>query len=180
MLIGSLLRFSSHNDETKNDNNINEDDLMPKALSKKLASLYDQADRQTDSRSDNTHQDLDDLSEVMRTMLMDENLDASRLGPFIWTMVETYVDRFQVFPFDPDKLLLDYIESLEYPEEKMRELIKRLEKLYRIKHGGPVHEPEQLSGWREELGQGLDDEINELRETLKYAAIVGERLDGKE
>ena len=27
--------------------------------------------------------------------------------------------------------------------------------------------------------QLLDDEISELRETLKYAAIVGERLDGE-
>jgi len=28
--------------------------------------------------------------------------------------------------------------------------------------------------------QTLDDEINELRDTLKYAAIAGERHDGKE
>ena len=41
-----------------------------------------------------------------------------------------------------------------------------------------MRESEQLPGRNKASEQTLDDEISELRETLKYAAILGERLDG--
>jgi hypothetical protein len=43
-----------------------------------------------------------------------------------------------------------------------------------------MREPEQQPASGDTGAQTLDDEINELRETLKYAAIAGERYDGKE
>ena len=60
------------------------------------------------------------------------------------------------------------------------DLVKQLEKLYKKQYGRPMREPEQQIITEDIRAQTLDDEINELRETLKYAAIVGERLDGKE
>ena len=122
MLTGSLLRFSSNEDETQDANIENSDDVMAKALSKKLASLSGQLESQADSYSDYEHLGLDNLSTISRNLLMDKNLEVSKVRAFSWSMIETYVERFQVYPFD---------------------------------------------------------EISELRETLKYAAIVGERLDGE-
>ena len=178
MLIGSLLRFSSNEDETQDANIENSDDVMVKALSKKLASLSDQGESQTDSYSDYKHFSLDDLSTISRNMLMDKNLEASKLRPFFWNMVEIYVDRFQVFPFDVIKALFSHLELHEYPEEQLRDLVEQLEKRYKKQYGRSMREPVQ-SPAGSEPGQLLDDEISELRATLKYAAIVGERLDGE-
>ena len=122
MLIGRLTRVSSSEDEAQDANIENSDDVMAKALSKKLASLSGQLESQADSYSDYEHLGLDDLSTISRNLLMDKNLEVSKVRAFSWSMIETYVERFQVYPFD---------------------------------------------------------EISELRETLKYAAIVGERLDGE-
>jgi len=178
MLIGSLLRFSSNEDETQDANNENSDDVMAKALSKKLASLSDQAESQTDSYSDYKHLGLDDLPKISRNILMDKNLEISKVRPFFWTMVEDYVDRFQVFPFDAIKALFSYLELHEYPEEQLRNLVEQLEKRYKKQYGRSMRESDQLPAGSEP-GQLLDDEISELRETLKYAAIVGERLDAE-
>lgn len=122
MLTGNLTRVSSNEDEAQDANIENSDGVMAKALSKKLASLSGQLESQADSYSDYEHLGLDDLSAVSRNVLMDKNLEVSKVRAFSWSMIETYVERFQVYPFD---------------------------------------------------------EISELRETLKYAAIVGERLDGE-
>jgi len=178
MLIGSLPRFLSNKDEVQDTNNDNSDNLMPEALSKQLASLTDQAESQAVSYSDDKPLSLDDLARISRSMLMDKNLEVSKVRPFFWTMVEAYVDRFQVFPFDAIKALFSYLELHEYPEEQMHDLVKKLEKRYKKQHGRPMRESEQPPA-RYETGQLLEDEINELRETLKYAAIVGERLDDK-
>ena len=179
MLIGSLLRFSSNENENHDANIVNSDDVMAKALSKKPASLSDQAESQTYSYSDYKHLSLDDLSTISRNMLMDENLEASQLRPFLWNMVEIYVERFQVFPFDVIKALFSHLELHEYPEEQLRDLVEQLEKRYKKQYGRSVREPVQPPAGCEP-GQLLDDEISELRATLKYAAIVGERLDGEE
>ena len=156
---------------------------MSKNLSKKVASLTDRGVSQSLSRSDEKHLSLDDLTKITREMLMDKDLEVSKVRPFFWTLVEAYVDRFQVFPFDVIKALFSYLELQDYPQDEMRELVKKLEKLYKKQHGaamretesGPVPEPRPDAG--ENAVRSLDDEISELRETLKYAAIVGERLD---
>lgn len=151
---------------------------MAKALSKKLASFSDQFESQTDSYSNYKNLSLDDLSTISRNLLMDKNLEVSKVRTFFWTMIETYVDRFQVFPFDAIKALFSYLELHEYPEEQLRDLVEQLEKRYKKQYGRPMRESDQLPAIGEH-GQLLDDEISELRETLKYAAIVGERLDGE-
>ena len=180
MLIGSLSRFSSNNDEVRDTNSDNSDDLMPKALSKKLESLNGQTESQAEYHSEYNHISLEDLSKIARSMLMDKNLEASKVRPFFWTMVETYVKRFRVFPFDATTALFSYLELNEYPEDQLRDLVKQLEKLYKKQYGRPMREPEQQPASGDAGAQTLDDEINELRETLKYAAIAGERYDGKE
>jgi len=176
---GSLPRFSSIKDEIEDTNNDNSDDLVPEALSSMLASLNDQAVSQAVSHSDYKHLGLDDLSRISRSMLMDKNLEVSKFRPFFWNLVETYVDRFQVLPFDAIKALFSYLELHQYPKEQLRDLVEQLERLYETQHGRPMRESERqpVSEGNSELM--LDDEINQLRETLKYAAIVGERLDGK-
>ena len=153
---------------------------MPKSFSKKVASLADHDAGQTVSYSNFKHLSLDDLSAISRSMLLDKNLEVSKVRPFFWTMVETYVDRFQVFPFDAVKALFSYLEQNDYPEEELRDLVKKLEKLYKKKHGSSMRKADKRSAGNAISSQSLDDEISELRETLKYAAIVGERLDGKE
>ena len=156
---------------------------MPKNLSKKVASLTDHGAGQSHSRSDDKHLSLDDLSKITRDMLMDKDLEVSKVRPFFWTLVEAYVDRFQVFPFDVIKALFSYLELQDYPQDEMRELVKKLEKVYKKQHGTAMREPESRPGPEprpdtgKNDGRSLDDEISELRETLKYAAIVGERLD---
>lgn len=179
MLTGSLLRFSSNKDEDQDTDSESSDDLMPKSLPEKVTSLTGHDADQAVSYSDYKHLSLDDLSEISRSMLLDKNLEVSKVRPFFWTMVETYVDRFQVLPFDAIKALFSYLELHQYPKEQLRDLVEQLERLYETQHGRPMRESERqpVSEGNSELM--LDDEINQLRETLKYAAIVGERLDGK-
>jgi hypothetical protein len=179
----ALPRFSSpehEGQETAQDKN---GDPMPKNLSKKVTSLTGHGVSQPLSRSDYKHLSLDDLSVIIREMLMDKDLEVSKVRPFFWTLVEAYVDRFQVFPFDAIKALSGYLELQEYPQDEMRGLVKKLEKLHKKHHGTALREPESWRGYEprpatgEKTVRSLDDEISELRETLKYAAIVGERLD---
>jgi hypothetical protein len=177
MLIGNLLRFSSSDkDQAPNKDNENDDDLTPGTLAEEVASLTEHDVSQTVSEADYKQLDLDELSKITRDMLMDKNLEVSKVRPFFWTMVETYVDRFQVFPFDATKALFSYLELREYPEQQLRDLVQQLEDLYRKQHGRAMHESTPpVTG-----GENLDDEISALRETLKYAAIVGERSDSNE
>ncbi len=179
-LIGSLMRFSSNKDEVCDASNDIRDGSMPEMLSKKLEVLAGQTESQSASHTDFNHLSLDDLSKISRSMLMDENLEVSKVRPFFWNLVEAYVERFQVFPFDAGKALFSYLELQDYPEGQMRDLVNKLEMLYEKRYGQPMRESEQQLVTEDIKFPTLDDEINELRETLKYAAIVGERLDGKE
>ncbi len=177
MLIGSLLRFSSNKNEAYDNDNTSWDDLTPKTDSKKLASLTGHAVAQDRPDLDYKKIGLDELAEISRNLLLDENLEVSKVRPFFWTLVETYVDRFHVFPFDAVKALFSCLELHDYPEEEVRDLVKRLEKRFKKQHGKSMHES-AVSPAGDVIGElTLDQEINELRQTLKYAAIVGERID---
>jgi hypothetical protein len=153
---------------------------MSKALSKTLESLTGENKSQVEPSSEYNHLSLDDLSNILLSVLMDQGLEESRVRSFFWSMVEAYVERFQVFPFDAGRALTSYLELHEYPEEQLRDLVKQLEKLYIKQHGRPLRESVQQPADGDAGPQSLDDEISALRETLKYAAIAGERLDGKE
>ena len=126
---------------------------MPKNLSKKVASLTDRAASQSVSYSDFKHLSLDDLSRITQQLLMDKNLEVSKVRPFFWTLVETYVDRFQVFPFDAIKALFSYLELHNYPEGQMRDLIKKLEKIYQKQYGDTMRDTNPDPALSEEIGR---------------------------
>lgn len=85
-------------------------------------------------------------------------------------MVETYVDRFERYPFDVTKALFSDLESRDFPEQEMLELVKQLESQFERAHGRPLRKSTQLVCQQD----ALDDEIKALRDSLKYAALVTE------
>lgn len=115
-------------------------------------------------------ENMDQLSVAVHHILMDEHLEVSKVRPFFWSMVEAYVDRFQIYPFDIVKALFSYLESNDYPPDLMREIVKKLEESYDGQYGEPMHKSTQLVC----EGDCLDHEVKELRASLKYAALVDE------
>ena len=115
-------------------------------------------------------ENMDQLAEAVHHILMDKHLEVSKVRPFFWSMVEAYVDRFQVYPFDIVKALFSYLESTDYPPDLMRELVTKLEECYDKQYGEPMHKSTELVC----EGESLDHEVKELRESLKYAALVDE------
>lgn len=114
--------------------------------------------------------DLDQLGEIIIQLLNDKNLEVSKVRPFFWSLVEAYVDRFQLYPFDVNKVLFSYLELNEYPKESIEELVKQLESQYEKAHGRPLRKSTRLVDQKD----ALDDEIRRLRDSIKYAAMVPE------
>lgn len=117
--------------------------------------------------------DLEQLGQLVSKALNDESLKVGEVHAFFWSMIETYVDRFQTYPFDINKALISFLEMKDYPEETVRELIGQLESQFEQIHGRPLRKPEQLVSKLD----ALDDEIKQLRDSLKYAAMVAEGKD---
>ena len=122
------------------------------------------------SQSELSQLDLTQLGELVIGQLNDKNLEVSKVRPFFWTLVETYVDRFDFYPFDVDKLMFSHLEACEYPEEAVRLLVKQLESRFEKTHGRPLRKSTHLVCQQD----ALDDEIKRLRGSLKYAAMVAE------
>lgn len=118
---------------------------------------------------------LEQLGKLVSDALNDKNLKIGDVHQFFWSMVETYVDRYQTYPFDINKALISFLEMKDYPEETVRELIMQLESEFQQIHGRPLRKPEQLVSKLE----ALDDELKQLRDSLKYAAMVAEGDDAK-
>jgi hypothetical protein len=174
--------------ETEPDDSIqadsNQDEPSPAVEPQPLPETETYVTRQKDCT-------LDELGEITRRTLADENLEVSKVKPFIWSVIEAYTDRFQAFPFDARKALFNYLELDERPGTELIELVKRIEVLYEKQQGEPMRKPESsikeseppvaaLKTEKTDMPtheQLLDEELKELRETLKYAAMVGERLD---
>jgi len=114
--------------------------------------------------------DLTQLGDLAIKLLNDKNLEVSKVRPFFWSLVETYVDRFHLYPFDVNKALFSQLELNDYPEETIQQLVKQLEAQFEKTHGRPLRKSTQLLS-QERM---LDDEIKELRASLKYAAMVAE------
>lgn len=117
-----------------------------------------------------TPKNLDELTQLARKMLMEESLEVSKIKPLFWSMIEIYIDRFQAFPFDVAKALQSYLELNEYPADQMQNLVSQLEEMYALKYGRPMKQSTQLISEQE----SLDEEIRSLRDSLKYATMVGE------
>ncbi len=113
---------------------------------------------------------LTQLGELAIKLLNDKNLEVSKVRPFFWSMVEAYVDRFQLYPFDVNKALFSYLELNDYPEDAVQELVKQLESQFEKSHGRPLRKSTKLLYQQD----ALDDEIKNLRDSLKYAAMVAE------
>ena len=119
------------------------------------------------------HLDLTQLGDLVAKLLNDKNLEVSKVRPFFWSLVETYVDRFQYYPFDASKALISHLELHDYPEEAIKQLVEQLESQFEKSHGRPLRKsPQRLT-----QHAALDDEIQELRDTLKYAAMVAENSE---
>ncbi len=114
--------------------------------------------------------DLTQLGELAIGMLNDKNLEVSKVRPFFWSLVEAYVDRFNLYPFDVNKALFSNLELNDYPEETVLQLVKQLEVQFEKAHGRPLRSSTQLLRPQD----ALDDEIKQLRDSLKYAALVAE------
>jgi len=117
--------------------------------------------------------DLTQLGELATGILNDKNLEVSKVRPFFWSLVETYVDRFNLYPFDVNKALFSNLELNDYPEETVRQLVEQLESRFEKMHGRPLRQ----SAPSLDSGEGLDEEIKKLRDSLKYAAMVAETDD---
>jgi len=116
-------------------------------------------------------ENLTQLGELAIKMLNDKNLEVSRVRPFFWSLVETYVDRFQLYPFDVKKVLFSYLELNDYPEDTMRELVRQLELQYEKSHGRPMRKTTKPYFSQDARSEELDG----LRDSLKYAAMVADK-----
>lgn len=128
-------------------------------------SVFAQA-RQFKSAPENISQ----LSQHAQHLLTRKDVEVSKLRPFFWSLVETYVDRFQQLPFDINRALFSHLESDGYPEHEVLMLIEQLKARYEDHHGKPLAEDVAAISGREQL----DDEIRSLRDTLRYAAVVSD------
>ena len=137
--------------------------------------VLDAADKFGSARDDTQTGDLTQLGERAIAVLNGENLKVGEVHHFFWSMVEAYVDRFQQYPFDINKALISYLEMKGYPEDTVLELIKQLEAQFESIHGRPLRKSTQLVSKLD----ALDDEIKQLRDSLKYAAMVAEGSDSK-
>ena len=137
--------------------------------------VFDAADKFSASRDDTNIEDLSQLEELVVRALKDENLKVSQVRPFFWSLVETYVDRFNQYPFDMSKALISYLELNDYPEKTVREMVTSLEKRFEEIHGRPLRKSSELVTQLD----ALDDEIKQLRDSLKYAALVAESESNK-
>lgn len=134
-------------------------------------SVLNAADKFRQSRDVNlSPRDLTELGEIANRMLNDKNLAVSKVRPFFWSLVETYADRFDLYPFDVNKALFGQLELHDYPEDKVLLLVKYLESEFQKTHGRPLRKSTPLLCQH----SALDDEMKKLRDSLRYAAMVAE------
>jgi hypothetical protein len=112
--------------------------------------------------------DLDQLGELAIELLNDKNLEVSKVRPFFWSLVEAYVDRFQLYPFDVSKVLFSHLELNDFPKDQIEKLVNQLESQYEKAHGRPLRK----SAGPIERKDMMDEEMERLRDSLKYAAMV--------
>lgn len=105
-------------------------------LHKHNNTVLDAEDKFSQVRDDlSPPEDLTKLGERAIKVLNDKHLEVSKVRPFFWSLVEAYVDRFQLYPFDTNKALFKQLELTEYPEDTVEQLIKQLELQFEKVHG---------------------------------------------
>jgi len=135
-----------------------------------------------------------------RKLLNDEHLQVSKVRPFFWSLVEIYVDRFQVYPFDVSKALFAYLELEACPKDEVQALMSKLERFCEKKKAemaavtlkpvpkSTAMKPAAIKSTTVQSGLpkstvsagpsvdrvSLDKEIEDLRACLKFASLVSE------
>ena len=165
-MIGSLFKLTSDKESAEENNNND----AQKALKQQMRTEALMQAEDTPSPEIRPPDSLDKLSKAAHELLMDRNLEVGKVRPFFWSMVETYVDRFHVYPFDVVKALFSYLELHDYPAEQIHDLVRKLEECYLQQHGQPMRKSTRLVCEEDSLA----DEVRELRDSLKYAALVGD------
>lgn len=169
-MISSLFRRTSADEVAEENNNNDAQEALKPRMQTDASTPVDDAHESAAVGKFVSPKNLDQLSIAARELLMDKNLEVSKVRPFFWSMVEAYLDRFNIYPFDVVKALFSYIESEDYSAEEMKALVKKLEEYYDQQYGEPMHKSTQSVS----SDDPLDDEIKELRESIKYASLVGE------
>lgn len=169
-MISSLFRRASVNEVAKENKKDDAQEALKPRVQIDASMPVDDLQQSSYRASFDSPRNLDQLAIAARELLMDKNLEVSKVRPFFWSMVEAYLDRFNIYPFDVVKALFSYIESEDYTAEELRQLVKKLEEYYDQQYGEPMHKSTCLVS----SGDSLDDEIKELRESIKYASLVGE------
>jgi len=132
-----------------------------------------QADEKTSTLSEpvTVPGSLDQLGKIAQQLLNDKDLEVSKVRPFFWSLVETYVDRFQLYPFDVSKALFCHFELHAYPVEELTGLIEQLKQQYEKFHGHALYTTD-----RKPLPPpGKEDETDILKGCLQYAAMLDNR-----
>lgn len=137
---------------------------------KPTKTILDASEKFASSRGESSAEDLSRLEAQVIKALNDKDLKVSKVRPFFWSLVETYVDRFDQYPFDMSKALISYLELNDYPEETVQHLVSELEEKFQQIHGRALRRSTEIVSHLD----ALDDEIKQLRDSLKYAAMVAE------
>jgi hypothetical protein len=166
-MMGNFFRRASVKEEAEENNN--KDALKPHMQANAFVQV-DEVAKSSTEKPFTPPENIDQLSEAVRELLLSQRLEVSKVRPFFWSMVEIYIDRFDVYPFDVVKALFYYLESADFPADEMRSLVKKLEECYAEQHGESMHKSTRLVC----SDDGLADEMKELRESIKYASLVGE------
>ena len=131
---------------------------------------FGSVDDASHSSEDLSKLDLTQLGELAVALLNNRDLEISKVRPFFWTLVEAYVDRFQLYPFDASKALFNDLELKGYPADTVLQLIEQLKSQYESVHEAPL----QGLVSSKSSSDAMDDEMDTLRDSLKFAAKVAE------
>ena len=165
-MLSSLLTRGSAKESEKNNNSRQ---TLKSQAQTEILSLVDELPG-GHSQDFASLENMDQLTKCARQLLLDKELELSKVRPFFWSLVEAYVDRFHIYPFDVPRALFNYLDVHENPEAEVRSLVQQLERRYLEQHGRALKQATEMVT----EPRSLDAEIRGLRDSLKYAALVGE------
>ena len=74
--------------------------------------------------------DLGDMMDILNRQIKTTDLSQHQVAHSITNLIEGFVEKFDDFPFDPEKTLLSALEKDDYPKSTLRGLVQTLESLY--------------------------------------------------
>jgi hypothetical protein len=112
---------------------------------------------------------LEELLLAVHELLADQRLEVRVVTPLLYSLLETYIDNFQAYPFGDVSKLLTQLEVDGYPEPEIHALMKRIEDTYEQYHANSTRQTVP--------GMAMDSEYEGLRQSIKYAAMVADQED---